>query len=34
MKKIQILAPIKNKEGSDSPETARKLYEDYMAKNV
>ena len=23
-------APIKNKEGVDSPETAKKLYEDYI----
>lgn len=27
-------APIKNKEGADSPETAKKLYEDYLKKHV
>ena len=27
-------APIKNKDGQDSPETAKKLYENYMLKNV
>ena len=27
-------APIKNKEGQDSPETAKRLYENYVSKNV
>ena len=33
-KREEDFAPIKNAEGQDSPETAQKLYENYMAKNV
>lgn len=33
-KREEDFAPIKNAEGQDSPETAKKLYENYMAKNV
>lgn len=33
-KREEDFAPIKNAEGQDSPETAKKLYESYMAKNV
>lgn len=33
-KREEDFAPIKNAEGQDSPETAKKLYEKYMAKNV
>lgn len=33
-KREENFAPIKNAEGQDSPETAQKLYENYMAKNV
>lgn len=32
-KREECFAPVKNKEGNDSPETARKLYEEYMMKN-
>ena len=33
-KREEDFAPIKNAEGQDSPETAKKLYENFMAKNV
>jgi len=33
-KREEDFAPIKNKNGADSPETAKKLYEDYMEKNA
>ena len=33
-KREEDFAQIKNAEGQDSPETAQKLYENYMAKNV
>ena len=33
-KREEDFAPIKNAEGQDNPETAKKLYENYMAKNV
>ena len=33
-KREEDFAPIKNAEGQDSPETAQKLYENYIAKNV
>lgn len=33
-KREEDFAPIKNAKGQDSPETAKKLYENYMAKNV
>lgn len=33
-KREEDFAPIKNKNGADSPETAKKLYEQYMEKNV
>ncbi len=33
-KREEDFAPIKNAEGQDSPETAKKLYENYMAKNA
>lgn len=33
-KREEDFAPIKNAEGLDSPETAKKLYENYMAKNA
>lgn len=33
-KREEDFAPIKNAEGQDSPETAKKLYENYMTKNV
>ena len=32
VKREEEFAPVKNAEGSDSPETARKLYRDYFAK--
>lgn len=32
-KREECFAPVKNKEGNDSPETAKKLYEEYMMKN-
>lgn len=33
-KREEDFAPIKNKKGLDSPETAKKLYEEYMEKNA
>ena len=33
-KREEDFAPIKNKTGVDSPESAKKLYEEYMAKNA
>lgn len=33
-KREEDFAPIKNKDGTDCPETAKKLYEEYMAKNA
>ena len=32
-KREECFAPVKNATGNDSPETARKLYEEYMAKH-
>ena len=32
-KREDDFAPVKNAEGTDSPETARKLVEDYMRRN-
>ena len=33
-KREEDFAPIKNKDGVDCPETAKKLYEEYLAKNA
>ncbi len=33
-KREEDFAPIKNEKGIDSPETAKKMYEEYIAKNV